>query len=106
MATEFGNNGSDSWRPEEKTQKQKYYQSLTSQLVTRYNVIEGYKPSNIKDAGQIAIIDRLLCVQSKIFVPVEMGSSYTRYIVAERGKKRLPVDTRIYANYQVERQKN
>lgn len=60
LATEYPSHGSDSWQESDRLAKKPVYDDLVSQLAQSLTVVEGYS-GDLKDAGAVAIADRILC---------------------------------------------
>lgn len=87
FASEYSSNGSDSFSDEERSSKRNYYKRTKRLLQSiGYKITEGYH-GDIKDAGVVAILDRLLCEQSTLFFPVDQSSSFTLSILNSRKGK-------------------
>lgn len=87
FASEYSSNGSDSFSNEERSAKENYYKRTKRLLESiGFKITEGYH-GDIKDAGGVAILDRLLCEQSTLFFAVDQSSSFTGSILNSRKDK-------------------
>jgi hypothetical protein len=59
LATEYPSHGSDSWDENDRKAKKPVYLELVEKLKETLTVVEGYS-GELKDAGAIAIADRVL----------------------------------------------
>jgi len=63
--------------------------------------VEGYKSdassTNLfTDLGQIALIDSMISIKSKLLIPVEYNSSYTMHIVDEHKKLSSTMEKSVF----------